>query len=94
MGGPAPADCQSTGAGRFLDEVEREGLSSRQKATLEVGFYTVLLALIFGVSLGDWPGWAAVAALLSYLLWVIAYSEATVRVTLHDRRVRRPAASD
>ena len=56
-------------------------LEPRQKLTLEVGTWVVLSALVFGVQLGRWPAWSALAAVDGYLLWVVLYSEATVQVS-------------
>ncbi|HKW07660.1 MAG TPA: hypothetical protein VJS19_08855 [Candidatus Dormibacteraeota bacterium] len=54
-------------------------LRSFQKATLEIGSSVVLSALALGLQFGRWPSWAVAAAVVGYVLWVIAYSEATIR---------------
>lgn len=74
--------------------VVSEVLKPHEKATLEVGFYTVAVASTAGLAIGSWPGWSVAVALVAYLLWVIAYSEATVRVTLRSRATGREVSSD
>jgi hypothetical protein len=57
----------------------RERLEPYQKLTLEIGSAVVLGTLAVGLQFGHWSPWAALAAFGGYLVWVIAYSEATVR---------------
>jgi uncharacterized protein YaaW (UPF0174 family) len=57
----------------------REGLEPHQKLTLEIGSAVVLSTLGLGLQFGHWSPWTALAAVGGYLIWVIAYSEATVR---------------
>lgn len=54
-------------------------LTPYQKVTLEIGSTVVLSALALGLQIGQWPPWTAVAGAVGYVLWVIAYSEATIR---------------
>jgi hypothetical protein len=50
-----------------------------EKGTLEVGSWIVLGTLGLGVEFGRWPAWTALAAAAGYMLWAVAYSEATVQ---------------
>ena len=57
------------------------GLEKHQKITLEIGSSVVLSAAAFGVQFGHWSVWTVLVAVAAYFVWVIAYSEATVRVS-------------
>ncbi|TMC83276.1 MAG: hypothetical protein E6J06_08980 [Chloroflexi bacterium] len=74
----------------------RDGLEPRQKATLDVGCWLILSTLAVGLQLGRWSAWSVLAAAGGYMIWVLAYSEATVQATLRQREKRAPrlAASD
>ena len=61
-------------------------LSPRQRTTLEIGSSAVLGMLAAGLQLGNWSLWSVPVALTGYYVWVIAYSEATVRAARRDRR--------
>jgi len=56
-----------------------DGLEPHQRLTLEIGSAVVLSTLAVGLQFGHWSPWTALAAVGGYVLWVIAYSEATVR---------------
>lgn len=60
-----------------------------EKATLEAGSWIVLGTLGLGLGFGRWPGWTALAAAGGYMLWVVAYSEATVQARRRWPEARR-----
>jgi hypothetical protein len=60
-----------------------------EKGTLEAGSWIVLGTLGLGLELGRWPAWTALAAAGGYMLWVVAYSEATVQVRRRWPEARR-----
>jgi hypothetical protein len=76
---------------RQLDEVQqilaasREGLEPRQRTTLDIGCCLVLGTLGIGLQLGRWSAWSVVVAAVGYVLWVLAYSEATVQAERRQR---------
>ena len=65
-----------------------EGLEPRQRATLDIGCCLVLGTLGLGLQLGGWSAWSVAVATAGYLVWVVAYSEATVQASLRQRRER------
>lgn len=79
-----------------LVAASREGLEPRQRATLDIGCCVVLSTLAIGLQLGGWSAWTVVVAAGGYLVWVLAYSEASVHATRRERGDRAPrlAASD
>ena len=64
-----------------------------EKGTLQVGSWIVLGTLALGVEFGRWPAWTALAAAAGYMVWVIAYSEATVQARRRWPQNRRLALS-
>jgi hypothetical protein len=62
-----------------------------EKGTLEVGSWIVLGTLGLGVEFGRWPAWTALAAAAGYMLWAVAYSEATVQARRRWPEARRLA---
>jgi hypothetical protein len=73
-----------------------EDLEPGQRATLDIGGYLILFTLGLGLQLGDWSAWSLLPAAGGYLIWVLAYSEATVQATLRQRgrRSTRLAGTD
>jgi hypothetical protein len=65
------------------------GYGPGEKGTLEVGSWIVLGTLGLGVGFGRWPAWTALAAATGYMLWVVAYSEATVQARRRLPQTRR-----
>lgn len=64
----------------------RIGLDARQRTTLDIGCWLVVGTVALGLDVGGWSAWSVVAAALGYLVWVLAYSEATVQATRRQRR--------
>ena len=60
-----------------------------EKGTLEVGSWIVLGTLGLGVEFGRWPAWTALAAAAGYMVWVVAYSEATLQARRRWPQTRR-----
>lgn len=60
-----------------------------EKGTLEVGSWIVLGTLGLGVGFGRWPAWTALAAAAGYMVWVVAYSEATLQARRRWPQTRR-----
>ena len=85
-----------------IDEIQdmvaasRDGLEPRQRATLDIGCWVVLSTLAVGLQLGGWSAWTVLVAAGGYLVWVLAYSEASVHATRRERGERAPrlAVSD
>jgi hypothetical protein len=52
--------------------------------------------LAIGIQLGRWPAWSVAIASVGYLVWVLAYSEATVQASVRPHGERGPglAGSD
>jgi hypothetical protein len=69
------------------------GYARGEKGTLEAGSWIVLGSLGLGLEFGRWPAWTAVAAAAGYVLWVVAYSEATVQARRRWPDARRLALS-
>ena len=61
------------------------GLDARQRTTLDLGCWLVVGTVGLGLEVGRWSAWSVLAAALGYLVWVLAYSEATVQATLRQR---------
>jgi hypothetical protein len=57
-----------------------EEMLPHERLTLQVGSCVVLTMLGLGLELGGWSAWSVLPAAGGYLLWVVAYSEATVRL--------------
>jgi len=74
-----------------IDEILRgggpgpEGLEPRQKATLDIGCWLVLGTVALGLQIGGWSAWSVAVAAAGYVIWVLAYSEATVQAALRQR---------
>ncbi len=64
-----------------------------EKGTLEVASGIVLGTLSLGVGFGRWPAWTALAAAAGYMLWVVAYAEATVQARRRWPQARHLALS-
>jgi hypothetical protein len=78
---------------RDLVAASRGVLEPRQRATLDIGCWVVLSTLAIGLQLGGWSAWTVLVAAGGYLVWVLAYSEASVHAT-RRQRAPRLAASD
>jgi len=87
---------------RLVDEIlqaagaSHQGLEPRQRATLDIGCWVVLGMLGVGLQIGRWSPWTVALAAAGYLIWVAAYSEATVQATLRQHAAPGPrlAGSD
>jgi hypothetical protein len=66
----------------------RQDLERGQRATLDIGSWLVLGTLGLGLQVGHWPVWTAALAVAGYVIWVLAYSEATVQVIRRQRGER------
>ncbi len=79
---------------RRIDEIQqmvvagREGLEPRQRATLDIGCWLVVATVGLGIQLGGWSVWSVLVAAAGYVIWVLAYSEATVQAARRQRRTR------
>jgi hypothetical protein len=79
------------GVRRRIDQISemvaatRHDLERRQRATLDIGCCLVLSTLGLGLQVGGWSAWSVLIASGGYLLWVVAYSEATVQVARRQR---------
>ena len=60
-----------------------------EKGTLEVGSWIVLGTLGLGVGFGRWPAWTSLAVAAGYMVWVVAYSEATLQARRRWPQTRR-----
>src|SRR5438552_18244672 len=63
----------------------REGLEPRQRMTLDIGSWLVLGTLGLGLQVGRWLAWSVLLAAVGYVIWVLAYSEATVQAARRHR---------
>ena len=63
----------------------REGLEPRQRTTLDIGSWLVLGTLGLGLQVGRWSAWSVLVAAVGYVIWVLAYSEATVQAARRQR---------
>lgn len=78
---------------RQVVTASRDGLERHQRATLDLGGWLVLSVLGLGLQLGRWSVWSVLPASGGYLIWVLAYSEATVQATRRRRGDRSPRSA-
>jgi hypothetical protein len=80
----------------WFDEVRdvvvasREGLEPRHRTTLDIGCWLVVATLGLGLQLGGWSVWSVLVAAAGYVIWVLAYSEATVQAIRRQRAELMP----
>lgn len=63
----------------------RSSLAPRQRLTLDLGSATVFGLLATGLEAGHWPAASVPVTLVGYVLWVLAYSEASIRASRRGR---------
>jgi hypothetical protein len=54
-------------------------LTRAQSIVLQVGSFIVLGSVSLGMQAGHWPLWSPVVAAAAYLVWTVAYAEATIQ---------------